>query len=163
MRIIYFSVLLTLQFLYAGNALDTVKFTHEKHENASGAECDACHGDGEPGPENAPSMAKCLSCHNDKKAPSSCRACHSDLTSLKPATHNTRWLYRDGHGLEAKFGVAPCSQCHRDSECDACHTGNRAGRIHDPNYRYTHGLDAKTRDKDCALCHETVNQCRSCH
>jgi hypothetical protein len=141
-------------------------FSHQNHLQKQ-PECLFCHTGADQAEKlqsaGKPPMEKCLACHNDKKAPAGCRTCHEDPSRLKPATHQGRWLYQEGHGLEARLDKAICEQCHQDSFCEDCHTGARSNRIHDFNYRYTHGLDAKTRDKNCALCHEAVHQCRTCH
>lgn len=143
-----------------------IKFSRENHLTRKAA-CAACHGaiasSDKPGRTFIPGMKGCQTCHDGRKAPSSCATCHDNLAELKPATHDGGWLGRGGHGARARFPSADCRDCHAPNWCDACHQGNTPLRIHPAGYEFEHGFDVKSRSLDCAVCHETPRACNRCH
>ncbi len=58
---------------------DFVRFTHRRHIQA-GVDCMSCHGDvsrmDRVHKANSLTMGTCLSCHNQKGAPTDCLTCH---------------------------------------------------------------------------------------
>lgn len=141
-------------------------FSHAQHVDSS-KNCTPCH-QGLDTAEKAnrksfPTMATCMTCHNDRKAPASCKTCHTNLANLKPVSHNSQWLRRGGHGYEARFPGSECAQCHQTSSCNQCHRGNTHLKIHSPGYEFEHGLDVKSKALNCTVCHETSRFCSRCH
>jgi len=142
------------------------RFFHSMHLDSSKT-CTPCHQDLErvatAGVKNFPVMKTCMTCHDNRKAPGACAVCHTDLASIKPVSHDAQWLYRGGHGYQARFPGSDCSQCHQTSYCDQCHQGNTPVKIHSPGYEFEHGLDVKRKDLDCSVCHELSRMCSRCH
>ncbi len=142
------------------------RFPHAKHLDSS-ATCTPCHLGVESvaiaDKKNFPTMKTCQTCHDDRKAPSSCAVCHIDLAAIKPVTHDGQWLEVGGHGYQARFPGAECSNCHQTSYCNQCHQGNTPVKIHSPGYEFEHGLDVKQKTMDCTVCHEASSMCLRCH
>jgi predicted CXXCH cytochrome family protein len=140
-------------------------FSHEKHTQYT-EDCKTCHRDiyrDLKKIKTPPPMSVCTECHNNDKANASCKVCHEDPSRLKPKSHTPRWVYRNGHGTEAKYDQSQCRACHADRECYACHRGQSSFAVHRPGYKFTHGMDARQREVNCSHCHETVNSCARCH
>ena len=59
---------------------DYVWFSHDSHHNVAKIACENCHGPvGERdvlAKEKATSMASCMECHAERKAPNACNFCH---------------------------------------------------------------------------------------
>jgi Cytochrome c7 and related cytochrome c len=142
------------------------RFSHSQHLDSSKT-CTPCHQGLETTTKatvkNFPVMKTCMTCHDNRKAQAGCAACHIDLQAIKPATHDSQWLYRGGHGYQARFPGSDCKQCHQTSYCDRCHQGNTPVKIHSPGYEFEHGLDVKTKQLDCTVCHEVSRMCSRCH
>jgi|WetSurMetagenome_2_1015567.scaffolds.fasta_scaffold01084_10 hypothetical protein len=143
-----------------------IKFSHEKHYGRK-QDCKFCHTEPQRTQwmrhDDYPPMKTCLTCHEDRKASGQCALCHNDLAQIKPKSHTYLWVGRYGHGTEAKYGKAECMQCHDKMECDRCHLGQTACRIHPPAYRILHGNDVRMGVSNCAMCHQTRNACAQCH
>ncbi len=162
-------------------------FPHKVHWAKQKIDCAVCHSD-MSGIDNyppIPKMADCLSCHQERKAPENCSACHDVVARLRPQNHTPTWL--KDHDVAALSNTADCQLCHTQLTCDNCHSGARLGgdlpqlnpvpsyrqdmmkgklllsRNHDLNYVYFHGLDANTKAKDCRVCHEAPEFCTDCH
>lgn len=141
---------------------------HEVHTKA-GITCTTCHNriaHSETGitltlPGNAKhadfmKMGACFRCHDlsgAKKAPGTCRTCHTPEFKLTPASHLAPDWRRSGHGAAAsevavqmgvgeveaeelvREGIAPsladpvnsCKTCHLASFCDDCHARLKPG------------------------------------
>ncbi len=177
------------------NPVREVLFDHQKHVTGQKMECVTCHAGMDKTDfaeaANMPAMSTCNTCHNDVKATNQCEACHTNLASLKPATHMVANFSREharvmgGRTFEAK-----CQSCHTESSCMECHDGTNltkltafektgmlsprksgmdrpaalAGQnVHDLNYKFTHGIDAKGRASDCQTCHRQEQFCSDCH
>jgi hypothetical protein len=141
------------------------RFSHSQHVDTSKT-CTPCHQGLETtakaSAKNFPAMEICMTCHDNRKAQGACAACHADLQSIKPVSHDNQWLERGGHGYQARFPGAECKKCHETSYCDQCHQGNTPVKIHSPGYEFEHGLDVKRKDLDCTVCHQT-RMCSRCH
>jgi hypothetical protein len=140
-------------------------FSHEKH-TAHTEDCRTCHRDiyGDMKKiKTPPPMSICTECHNNGKANAKCAVCHADPSKLKPKSHNPRWVYRNGHGTDARYDRSQCRACHADRECYTCHRGQNSFAVHRPGYKFTHGMDARQRVADCSYCHATINSCAQCH
>jgi hypothetical protein len=141
-------------------------FSHPAHLKQN-MKCETCH----PGvgktekvtAKNMPSMDACMTCHNDKTAPSRCGLCHDDLDKIKPSSHTHLNFAGRVHGRDAKFGRSECNTCHAQSFCDRCHQGRDKRAIHRPDFRFTHGREAGKGDMNCAYCHESKRFCVACH
>ncbi len=147
-------------------------FSHAGHlkrdtVNAEGKKCTSCHGSATEDVQATPvqiTMASCVSCHEEQKAPLDCRTCHP--TELKPVSHKTgMWGKGEFHGSDAVFNRQDCATCHKEEDsCIECHMGMNGKKVHGFNYEYTHGLDVKFKRKDCATCHQPLQQfCGDCH
>lgn len=68
-----------LRWLRVTNLPDYVRFNHQRHLRA-GVSCAACHGDvatmDRVVKARALTMGECLSCHNQRNAPTDCFTCH---------------------------------------------------------------------------------------
>ncbi|MDD5675213.1 MAG: cytochrome c3 family protein [Chitinivibrionales bacterium] len=141
-------------------------FSHAQHLDSSKT-CTPCHTGLEAAAKatkkNFPLMATCRTCHDNRKAPGACAVCHKDLSAIKPATHDGQWLYRGGHGDQARLPMAQCVTCHENSYCNRCHQGNTPVKIHSPGYEFEHGFDVKRKELDCTVCHQTARFCSRCH
>jgi hypothetical protein len=142
------------------------EFYHGTHLKAAKG-CTDCHADMETAEtatdRHTPPMPSCMGCHDDGRAPSSCNVCHKDVSSLKPVSHHSLWMTREGHGVQARFTKSECAACHDEGSCDACHQGQLGIRVHNPNYRYAHQHDARRIDRNCGVCHQVTTYCSTCH
>ncbi len=117
---------------------------------------------------NEPLKAICHSCHVEKmNAPSACRLCHNDVSTIWPENHNYNYIKR--HADDARTDQAGCSACHQSlSFCTACHFKRNyssefmANNVHKLAYKTLHGIDARMAPAECASCHQ-VNYCSDCH
>jgi hypothetical protein len=143
-------------------------------------QCVGCHrgvvDDGARG-NMFPSMASCLSCHEQGLEAEACSSCHHrrDLRALVPETflrHDVAFL-RD-HGLAAGRHQQVCSQCHAESACARCHDQAQPmglakvfpeeidrPLIHRADFVVRHAIEARS-ERDCARCH-TPSFCDTCH
>ncbi|MBN1576840.1 MAG: cytochrome c3 family protein [Chitinispirillaceae bacterium] len=140
-------------------------FSHTKHLEHT-ERCTICHIDifGELKKiKIPPPMPVCTECHNNDEANANCRVCHEDPSKLKPRSHTPRWVYRNGHGTDARYNQAQCRDCHVDRECSQCHRGQSTFGVHRPGYKYSHGMDARQRVVNCGYCHDLENSCAKCH
>ncbi|MBN1307017.1 MAG: hypothetical protein JXA18_03810 [Chitinispirillaceae bacterium] len=140
-------------------------FSHTKHIEYT-EKCDACHKDIYGKLKTIkipPPMPVCTECHDNSKANANCRVCHDDPSKLKPKSHTPRWVYRNGHGTDARYNQAQCRDCHVDRECSQCHRGQSTFGVHRPGYKYSHGMDVRQRIVNCNYCHDLENSCAKCH
>ncbi len=173
----------------------TIVFSHKAHLTGKGTECSTCHqgiADVDYAtPKNMPSMEKCVTCHNDANATSTCQACHLTFTNLIPPDHLVA-NFRKDHRTRTRLGGldATCATCHTETFCADCH--RTAGLIgvgtadlmadpsprlsatdspnqmqlqaaHSLNYRFTHAIDARARSAECYTCHSAQSFCVECH
>jgi predicted CXXCH cytochrome family protein len=113
--------------------------------------------------ETPPPMTRCNGCHNNHRANSSCKVCHENPNTLKPKSHTSRWVYRNGHGKDARLRQNECRSCHAERDCNACHRGQNTFQVHSPGYKFTHGIDARQRSVNCGYCHDAQFSCVQCH
>lgn len=107
-----------------------LRFSHKYHMD-QGKQCIDCHEgvsfvklSGESA-SSFPSMEKCYSCHDSKKATNNCSACHQNLTNLKPKTHlNSNFLNEHKVTTNIDDGKNNCMMCHSDNFCQVCHQPN---------------------------------------
>jgi len=142
----------------------------------------------ELGPEGRrPLMGACMGCHDGKKAPSACAACHKELDI--PENHKPKeWAYK--HGTDARRDIKGCVYCHavlldvaRPGEditlmqgvrgnpfCVACHT--KLPVTHGTDFKLKHKFRAKEDLAGCLVCHDAkkgtaaaagVVRCSDCH
>ncbi len=140
-------------------------FSHTRHIQYT-EECNACHKDiYKPLKKikKVPPMKLCMECHDNRKADGSCTVCHEHPDRLKPRSHTARWVYRNGHGNDARYHRRECLDCHVERECNECHRGQSSFEVHRPGYEFSHGMDARTRTVNCGYCHDTENSCVQCH
>jgi hypothetical protein len=146
--------------------LNTVRFSHPGHVKRK-PDCASCHAGTQVSDwrrrENFPEMKLCLTCHDGRIASKSCSVCHNDVRQIKPESHNVNWLQRGGHGEQSLFCRKDCAQCHAPRECNKCHRGQTAFKIHPAGYRFTHGSDARSGASNCSMCHQTKLSCSRCH
>jgi len=177
------------------NPVREVLFDHEAHVNGQKMECITCHQGMDQtdfaGAQNAASMTTCNTCHNNVKATNECEACHTNLVTLRPASHAAANFGREhGRVMNGRTFDAKCQGCHTESSCMECHDGSNLTKlskseatgmmsprkfgndrpdamavqnVHDLNYKFTHGIDAKGRAADCQTCHRQQTFCMDCH
>ena len=117
---------------------------------------------------NEPLQAICHDCHVEKiTAPSECRLCHRDPSTIWPQNHNH--YYKNSHAQDARDDQESCGQCHKQlSFCTDCHFRRNSGggfsgtNVHKLGYRSLHGLDARIAPATCGSCHQS-NYCSDCH
>lgn len=140
-------------------------FSHTTHMEHT-EKCIVCHDDiyGKMKEiEVPPPMNRCSGCHNDQRANADCKACHEHPERLKPKSHTSRWVYRNGHGKMSRLNKKECSACHTDRQCSACHKGQTTFEVHRPGYKFSHGMDARQRIVNCGYCHDAKFSCTQCH
>ena len=179
------------------NPVREVLFNHQQHIADQKVECVTCHAginsdkENETASQHTPSMATCNTCHNNVKATNQCEACHTNLTSLRPASHMVANFKREhSRVMNGRTFDANCQSCHTESSCMECHDGTNlttlskfektgmlsprkfgndkpaalsGQNVHDINYKFTHGIDAKGRASDCQTCHRQQTFCSDCH
>ena len=138
--------------------------------------------------EHRPLMGACMTCHNGKKAPSDCAACHKDLDI--PENHQAMdWPYN--HGTAARKDIQGCVYCHavlldvaRPGEkvtlmqgvrgnpfCVECHTKRPV--THAQDFKLKHKFRAERDLEGCLVCHDAkakgtageqgIVTCSECH
>jgi cytochrome c7-like protein len=164
----------------AQEAIDHLKFSHEKHMPQVRGNCVRCHSEvAHEASVLRPTMATCFGCHQheDQFRARKCDDCHVDLPEelTRPVDH----LVHDGdwvreHGVRAA-STDLCASCHRETFCAGCHGQTvpalpeklrfadtmRAG-VHRAGFRSRHAEEARGRPGLCTTCH-TEDTCRSCH
>jgi len=177
------------------NPIREIRFDHQKHVIDQKVECVTCHAGMDKTDyaeaKNLPAMTTCVTCHNDVKVAKQCEACHTNLTTLRPASHMVANFKREhARVMNGRTFDANCQTCHTESSCMECHDGNNLTKlskfeksgmlsprkfgndkpaalsgqnVHDINYKFTHGIDAKGRSADCQTCHRQQTFCNDCH
>ena len=152
--------------------------------------CTECHTTsdrvGMQQPHSPPTIAVCVTCHDDeKRTPSDqrmriCETCHTGrkakLGALAPRNHlpvserpdNHTLAFREDHAREASSEPEKCAGCHtfmsgaRRDTCDQCHKVMRP-QSHDVTWReFEHGPAAATAREKCGVCHQ-ADFCVACH
>ncbi len=177
------------------NPAREVLFDHKAHVIGQKMECNTCHAGVEKAafaePHHLPSMATCYTCHNDVQATNQCEACHTNLSSLRPASHAAANFGREhARVMNGRTFDAKCQSCHTESSCMECHDGSNLTRlnsfesiglisprrsgndkptalsgqaVHDMNFKFTHGISSKGKAADCQTCHRQQSFCSDCH
>jgi predicted CXXCH cytochrome family protein len=142
-----------------------IQFSHTAHLTQK-LDCSFCHNgidsSNQISVEDMPKMSLCLDCHDNIKADSGCKICHSNQITLGDI-HPVGW--RNEHGDRADTDGDWCLGCHKqNSTCVECHRGdNLTAKTHASNYEFSHGLDAKSKSTDCRKCHDETTFCDNCH
>ncbi len=137
------------------------RFAHAPHL-ARDMTCAVCHGEPTAANPSLPGKPDCRACHETADDYADCRLCHGPDQQLRPAGHGLTW--RNGHGLQARQDEGSCYQCHTQTTCQECHSGdNVRPRSHRLNYAFDHALEARGQEMQCATCHEDPTYCSSCH
>jgi len=153
-----------------GPSYQDVVFAHDRHAGKAGIDCAICHPGVKTGgvasPNGPPRMKRCVACHEEKDAPTSCETCHEKLRKDKtPPSHTPNWQLEHGQVVEMTTGdrsAERCELCHTRSSCDSCHA-SRPPRSHTPSFRVaTHGGEAAMDRSRCIACHR-VDSCERCH
>lgn len=161
-----------------------IRFSHAAHVSR-GMTCVNCHA-GVPSTTlatrlNLPAMRDCLRCHGGAtpSAPTACRTCH--LTepdgvmrthfaegNMNPPEwmhgmrHDSDWIVR--HRWVGADQGAECSNCHRESDCSACHDSRiRPRSVHPNDFLTIHPQAARRDEPRCTSCHTTQTFCAECH
>lgn len=169
-----------------------LRFSHVAHV-ARGQTCESCHAGIATARQgtraNLPTMRDCFRCHAPDGlalpgaevpvAPFACSGCHltqpsgmlqthfdeGDLSPprwLAGMAHDHEWLVR--HRWIAADEGPLCAQCHRESECVACHDGRvRTIRVHPGDFLTTHPVMARRDETRCTSCHAITQFCAECH
>ena len=108
--------------------------------------------------------AICHDCHVEKmNAPSECRLCHTQPSSIWPSNHD--YDYKNHHAIDAQQDQATCNTCHKKiAFCTDCHFKRNfsSSDVHPLAYKTLHGLDARMAPAQCGACHQT-DYCTDCH
>lgn len=157
-------------------------FSHEAHLPRVEENCLGCHAGivkaTRFGPETAPDMDTCTSCHKTELVKNECVGCHvrDRLVKIRPVRflgHEGDWVQH--HSDRARSNSAACAQCHAQSYCGDCHDryqtlkpsthyAEQVSRqlIHRGDYLSRHALEATGNSGQCLTCH-SVSRCDSCH
>ncbi len=137
----------------------TVRVRHSDFVNDEVA-CLECHGQVGHGPSSTqrnhrPTMDKCLSCHDGRRASAECTLCHRTdvaVTRQVPDSYPKAQLVRP----------TSCRGCHDPAPCIACH---KVEMPHPPDWAgEAHAKAAAFDGKQqiCYHCHKDTD-CRKCH
>ena len=158
-----------------------VIFSHKNHRDRTNGQCARCHVDVQKDATTArilPSMATCLTCHQDDYAEANCTLCHrgGDLSKLRPETdipHGADYVPR--HHTDAIRARNLCMACHEESHCSSCHDTNAGLRAevrrlddvhgtykHQGDFVTHHAIEARSNATSCVRCHEP-SSCDTCH
>ncbi len=159
-----------------------LKFSHLKHIKADIA-CLQCHKNVIDKKlatrDDYPTMDRCIECHEEKGAPTTCITCHLSTPQgrvqteyaegkLKPnrlfvsAIHDSAFL--KGHAAPAQRDPKLCESCHTKQDCLQCHDGTaRDVRYHPGDWIAVHPLRARKDDYRCQSCHRLQTFCADCH
>ncbi|MFO0680482.1 MAG: cytochrome c3 family protein [Sandaracinus sp.] len=169
-----------------------LRFSHAAHVSRDQS-CESCHVGISSAREGTrahlPTMRDCFRCHapaglelagaESPAAPLVCGGCHptdasgmlrthfpeGDLSPprwLAGMAHDHEWLVR--HRWVAADEGPLCAQCHRESECAACHDGRvRPLRVHPGDFLSTHPVMARRDETHCTSCHTLTQFCAECH
>jgi hypothetical protein len=169
-----------------------LRFSHAAHVSR-GQACTGCHAGIDDAREGTrahlPTMQSCFACHAGAGlaqpghelpvAPFECGRCHETVPSgmlrtafpegellpprwLAGMAHDHEWLVR--HRWVAADEGPLCAQCHRESECVACHDGRvRPLRVHPGDFLATHAPMARRDETRCTSCHTVTQFCAECH
>ena len=171
---------------------DLRPFDHPSHRVDRGGRpirCEQCH-DRTPnagdGAHPAPSIASCVSCHDDSdRAPDTvrmraCGTCHvgreQSIATLAPRSHlpaSEKPLdhtigFRTDHADAAAQNAQRCATCHTQMSgnaadtCDECHQTMRPADHRITFRELDHGPEALAHRDRCALCH-VESFCTACH
>ena len=108
-------------------------------------------------PDSYGREAECASCHNTEAF---CRSCHqsSGLAAqgrLDVAFHTAQPLWLLKHGQAARQGLASCTTCHKQSDCQTCHSTTGWG-ISPHGRNFNSSRMAKSAAPMCFRCHVTL-------
>lgn len=129
--------------------------------------CEDCHGRSAHGSSTrlvrGPSMASCIACHAQVKAPVGCSTCHAEraftVSNSGPEwarTHGADWKTMHGTG-----DLTSCAMCHASSFCRTCH---KIDFPHPANFGAMHGaLSRFVGASSCYTCHKGPSYCQGCH
>lgn len=147
------------------SAAGDLRIPHTAHTQLRKLHCVDCHRYLVHGSSmrkgNRPSMIGCYRCHDGKKAPNSCSACHTE--KALPDDHKSAdWLKIHGQAQAANPDY--CVECHGwvEDYCKECH--QRKPRSHmTSDWRAHHQVLILSEDKrsGCRQCHGEM--CVSCH
>jgi nitrate/TMAO reductase-like tetraheme cytochrome c subunit len=168
-----------------------LKITHKAHWKM-GIKCTFCHDRVVHGPkwlytgltsENkkvatfittaytyTPTMERCYTCHDGKRAPNTCSTCHITLATHQPSAFNPAWVQAHREEAQRKNGE-DCALCHQNYFCQNCH---RSTNPHPGNWIAQHPKQAQTAPDSCPKCHlapveklptdiKQMAFCRDCH
>ena len=137
---------------------------HDSHTKLRGLKCVDCHRNlvhnTKPAKRNRPPMITCYKCHDGKKAPNTCTACHTE--KAVPEDHKASdWLVI--HSQKQKQDPLYCEKCHGwvKGYCTECH--QRKPKSHAGKWRTTHkDRIAAVGVQNCVQCHR-ADFCIRCH
>ncbi len=160
----------------------SIRFSHKAHKLAACATCHRAAGSQQArkGGRDVVGMKTCYACHAKKgKRLTECRTCHlvhqdgrmvtgfgdAMLTPpswLKGPNHGAEWIgtHAPMAGADSQF----CASCHRETECQDCHTGRlRVKNVHPGDWIAAHGVSTRMDNPRCTGCHRSQSFCITCH
>jgi hypothetical protein len=162
-----------------------LNFSHQDHVPRVEENCLRCHERVLKATRIAdakmPTMAPCMTCHQEDYDRLHCGKCHSDLSDPRYGPELGRFAHRGdwlrNHQLQSEEqDPTACAQCHMENFCADCHSGvdnqvkqaikwpRRTDRhfIHRGDYVSRHPIDAQRDVQQCLGCHR-INTCTDCH
>jgi hypothetical protein len=169
-----------------------LRFDHASHRTdrrGNAIRCEQCHdrtSDATEHQQPAPSIASCVSCHDDTdRTPDGarmrvCATCHvgreQTFATLAPRDHlpatekplDHTIAFRTDHAEVAARDSARCATCHTQMSgnpadtCDECHQTMRPADHRITFRELDHGPEAIAHRSRCATCH-VVSFCTACH
>lgn len=141
-----------------------LKIPHQSHVKLRKLRCVDCHRNMvhsvNPTKRNRPPMIACYKCHDGKRAPNRCDACHTEKGV--PDDHKAAdWLMT--HSDKQKQDPQYCVKCHGwvKDYCSECH--QRRPRSHATKWRTNHQVKIASFGKGgCMHCHQDA-MCIRCH
>lgn len=106
------------------------------------------------------SMVGCYRCHDGKKAPNSCGACHTEK-ALPEDHRQADWL--DAHSAKHDTDPKYCDECHGwvADYCTECHSRKPRSHLVERWKSKHQNMKATDRWTGCGQCHG--DKCDSCH
>lgn len=158
------------------------RFSHKAHAGNGCVTCHPASGARRSGGKgrDVVGMRTCFDCHEKKgRGLSQCRTCHlvhgdgrmvtrfgdkllTPPVWLKGLTHGADWV--QVHAPAAGADSDYCASCHRETECQSCHSGRlRSKNVHPGDWISAHGVSTRMDNPRCTGCHRAQSFCITCH
>jgi len=156
--------------------LAELNFSHKAHLTVN-KDCTVCHTRTAKSTSvreiASPGHQECAPCHQKTYSELDCSACHESLKTVINFAHQGNWVGE--HQETASTKMTTCTQCHDQSFCADCHSGQEELRpsikypeaverdfIHRGDYLTRHSIEARIDQTLCLKCHG-ISSCNECH